>query len=376
MNLPHYKLLRYFSKVEPDAKYSLSASDCEPLEIKDLWGFEKGAEKKLKELKLSYPSLQGGEALRKAISKQYTHISPKQVLVTTGSEEAIFLFLSTLLKKGDHLIVQTPCYQPYYEIPRAMGCEVSFWQGNEEKEWAYEIKDLEKLIQKNTRLITLSSPAHPTGHLMTTKGLFDLVELAREYRLHLFCDESYHGLEHFSQERLPKVADIYEKGFSMGSLSKAYGLPGLRIGWIATTEKIPLLEMSAMKDYTTAGCSSISEFLGEIALKHGEKILANNVKLIQSNTKLFHDFLNEHRKLFACNIPRAGCLALARLKKGSADDLSAGLLESADLLCVSSTALDFGNRHIRIGLGRKNFPRALEQLEKYLGASAQMRRAG
>lgn len=366
MNLPHYKLLRYFSKMEPDALFTLSASDCEPLTVKELLNFEKNGEKKFKELSLAYPSPQGGAALRKAISKEYTHISSEQVLVTTGSEEAIFLSLSALLKKGDHVIVQAPCYQPYYEIPRALGCEVSFWQGDEKNGWEYDPREMEKMIQKNTRLLVMSSPAHPTGYLMTSQQLFDLVELAREHHLHILCDETYHGLEHFSQEKLPKIADVYEKGISIGSLSKAYGLPGLRIGWIATTERLPLHEMSALKDYTTAGNSSASEFFAEIALKNGVKIREDNVKLIEANTKLLKSFLKRYASLFDCQIPRAGCLALLHLKKERADDFCADLFEKVQLLSLPSSCLDFGNRHVRLGLGRKSFSEALEQLEKYL----------
>lgn len=376
MKLPHYKLLRYFSKVEPEANFLLSASDCEPLTMDDLLALEKSGEKKLRELGLAYPASQGKESLRKAISKEYTHISPKEILVTTGSEEAIFLFLSTMLKKGDHIIVQAPCYQPYYEIPRAMGCEVSFWQGNEKEKWEYNVHDVEKMIQENTRLIIMSSPSNPTGYLMPSKKLFDLVELAREHHLHLLSDETYHGLEHHPQEKLPKVADIYEKGFSIGSVSKAFGLPGLRIGWIATTEKIALHEMSALKDYTTAGCSTISEYLAEIALKHGEKIRKQNLKIIHENIKLFRAFLKKNSQLFECQMPNAGCLALLRLKKESADSFCRDLLGQVELLCVSGSTLDFGDRHVRIGFGRKNFSHALEQLEKYLEGPVRARRAG
>ncbi len=366
MHLPHYKLLRDLAKFEERATLSLASSECEPLTVEELLGLERGAERKFKELQLTYSHVQGREALRKAISKEYMLINPDQILVTAGSEEAIFLSLSTLLKKGDHLIVQTPCYQPYYEIPRALGCEISFWEANEEEGWELEIKNLAKMVQKNTRLILMSAPSHPTGYLLASKQLFDIIEFARENRLVLFCDESYSGLEHFPQERLPKVADLYEKGISLGVLSKAYALPGLRVGWIATKDKVLLHEMMALKDYTTMSTSAPSEFLAELALKHNEAILERNRGLIHAHLPLLKEFFKNYKTYFDCKMPRAGCLAFARLKRGSAGEFCADLLEKEELMCIPSTLFDFGDQHIRIGFGRKNFARALQQLEKYL----------
>ncbi len=367
MHLPHYKLLRYFSKYEFDSPYSLSTSECEPLSLEELLGYDKSAEKEFKKLKLGYAAPQGGKTLRKAISKEYTHINPEQVLVTAGSEEAIFLFLITTLKKGEHVIVQTPCYQPYYEIPRALGCEVSLWESKEDRDWEASPTELKKLIQANTRLLIMSSPAHPTGYLLPSKKLFDIVEIAREARLLLFCDETYYGLEHAPQERLPKLCDIYEKGFSLGTMSKAYGLPGLRIGWLATKEKILLHEISALKDYTSVAVSTSSEFLAELALRHGAQILERNLALIQDNVELLHKFVKKHHDLFDCKMPQAGCLAWIHLKKKmDAEHFCAELMDKAKVLCIPSACYDFGKHYIRIGFGHKNFEQGLEELEAFL----------
>ncbi len=367
MHFPHYKLLRYFEQYEFASPYSLSTSDCEPLSIGELLGYEKSAEKQFKELKLGYVPPKGGEALRKTISKEYTQINPDQVLVTTGSEEAIFLFLMTALKKGDHIIVQTPCFQPYYEIPRSLGCDVTFWESKEDKDWETDPAELKQLINKNTRLLIMSSPAHPTGYLLPSKKLFDIVEIARENGLLVFCDETYSGLEHEPQERLPKFCDIYEKGISMGSMSKAYGLPGLRLGWLATKEKILLHEILALKDYTTVAGSSTSEFLAELALRHGEKILKHNLALVRSNAELLHDFVKKYHDLFDCKMPQAGCVALLHLKKrADAVNFCADLMEKTKALLVPSACYEYGKRHVRIGFGHKNFPLSLNELESYI----------
>lgn len=376
MHFPHYKLLRYFEQYEFASPYSLSTSDCEPLSIGELLAYEKSAEKQFKELKLGYVPPKGSEALRKAISKEYTQIEPDQILVTTGSEEAIFLFLMTILKKGDHVIVQTPCFQPYYDIPRALGCEVTFWEANEDKHWETEPEKLKELINSDTRLLIMSSPAHPTGYLLPSKKLFDIVEIAREAHLLVLCDETYHGLEHEPQERLPKFCDIYERGISLGSMSKAYGLPGLRIGWLATKEKILLHEMSALKDYTTVAGSTTSEFLAELALRHGEKILKRNLALVRSNLKLLQEFVKKYNDLFDCKMPEAGCVAMLHLKK-RADGVNfcADLMEKNNVLLVPSACFEFGKRHVRIGFGHANFPRSLLALESYILSTPHARSA-
>jgi aspartate/methionine/tyrosine aminotransferase len=375
MQLPHYKLLRYFAQFEFSTPYPLSASDCEPLSIGDLLSFEEDADQKFHKIQLGYPLPQGNFSLRKQITKDYTHLNPDQLILTAGSEEAIFLCLSALLKKGDHVIVQAPCYQPYYEIPKALGCEVSLWNGKEEDGWELDLSELQNTIQKNTKLILISLPSHPTGYLMSSKKLFDLVEIARGARIPIFCDESYSGLEFHAQEKLPKICDLYELGISIGTLSKVYGLPGLRLGWIATHGKVLLHEIVALKDYTTLSCSAPSEFLGELALRHAEHILQKNRKLVQSNFELLQRFFKKHSDVFDCRVPHAGCLAFAKLKKNAdADQFCADLYEKTQVLCVPSTCFDYGKKHVRIGFGRKSFSRSLDQLEKYLEMGGNMRR--
>ena len=359
--------MRYFKQYQFASPYSLSTSDCEPISIGELLGYEKSAEKQFKELKLGYVPPKGGEALRKTISKEYTQINPDQVLVTTGSEEAIFLFLMTALKKGDHIIVQTPCFQPYYEIPRSLGCDVTFWESKEDQRLGNgsgrtQAADQQKYALAYHELACASSRA--TCFLLRS---FDIVEIARENGLLVFCDETYSGLEHEPQERLPKFCDIYEKGISMGSMSKAYGLPGLRLGWLATKEKILLHEILALKDYTTVAGSSTSEFLAELALRHGEKILKHNLALVRSNAELLHDFVKKYHDLFDCKMPQAGCVALLHLKKrADAVNFCADLMEKTKALLVPSACYEYGKRHVRIGFGHKNFPLSLNELESYI----------
>ena len=305
MQLTPFKLERYFARYEFSAKYLLCSSDCESLSIGDLLAYEPGAEEEMKRHWLGYTESAGAPTLREEISRIYTGIQADQVLVHSGAEEAIFLFMQAVLKPGDHLIVHWPCYQSLFEIARSIGCEVTFWEARAENKWAPDLEELKRSLRPNTRAIIVNTPHNPTGYLMSPGDFLLLNSLAQEHGIILFSDEVYRGLEYDPGDRLPAACDINPSAVSLGVMSKTYGLAGLRIGWIATRNAAVLDQMAALKDYTTICSSAPSEYLAELALRHREEIAGRNLQIIHDNLALLDDFFAEQAEQFRMAAPKS-----------------------------------------------------------------------
>ncbi len=367
MKMHDFKLERFFAKYEFSAPYLLCSSDPESFSIDELLSFEPGSYEKFKNQRLGYTETKGNPELRNEIAKLYKNISPDDILVHSGAEEGIFIFMNVMLKSGDHVIVQFPAYQSLYEVARSIGCEITKWAVDEEKNWGLDIDFLKQNIKNNTKAIIINIPHNPTGYLMKKEKLSEIIKIAKEKNILVFSDEVYRFLEYDEKERLPSVCEIYENGTSVGGMSKAFALPGLRICWTVTKNKEILSKMAAFKDYTTICCSAPSEFLSIIALRNKEKIFKRNLDIILSNLKILNDFFNRCQSLFSCVIPKAGTIAFPRIKfDADVEKFCIDLIEKKGVFVLPGTLYDFGNKNFRIGFGRKNMSVSLEKLEKYL----------
>jgi aspartate/methionine/tyrosine aminotransferase len=366
MQLSPFKLERYFARYEFSAKYLLCSSDCESLSVGDLLAFESGAEHGLKHHWLGYTESLGAPSLRQEIARIYTSITPEQILVHSGAEESIFLFMHAAIQPGDHIIAHWPCYQSLFEVARSIGAEVSFWEARPENGWALDLDELEGLLRPNTRVIVVNTPHNPTGWLMPREDFDRLNRLALERGIFLFSDEVYRELEHDPADRLPAACDVNPSALSLGVMSKTYGLAGLRIGWIATQNEDLRRKIAALKDYTTICNSAPSEFLAELALRHREQLAARNLGIIQANLSLLDGFLARHADLFTWVRPKAGPIAFPKLLKGDIDSFCDELVHESGVLLLPGTIYDHPGNHFRVGFARKNMPEALERLEEYL----------
>ncbi len=369
MRLPPFELERYFARYEFTTRYLLGSSDCESMSIADLLKLEGGSELLFPQTWLGYTESQGSLSLRVAICGLYETIQPEQVLVHSGAEEAIFLFMQAALEPGEHVIVHSPCYQSLAEVARSLGCEVSQWNAREENQWAPDLDELPKLLRRTTRAIVVNTPHNPTGWLMPRPDFQALNRLARENGLLLFSDEVYRESEYDPGERLPAGCDQGEHAVSLGVTSKTYGLPGLRIGWVATRNQEILKRMAALKDYTTICNSAPSEFLAELALRHRQALIDRSLKIIRSNLELTEALFARHPDLFEWVKPQAGPIAFPRLLKGSADEFCDALVREAGVMLLPGSLFGDTGDHFRLGLGRGHFPQGLSRLEEFLDRS-------
>ena len=306
MNLPPFKLERYFAKFEFNTEFLLCSSDCESMSIADLLALEPGASEKFQQTWLGYTESQGSPALRKEISRIYETIQPEEILVHSGAEEAIFLFMHAVLNKGDHIIVHTPCYQSLRDVAKSIGCDVSPWRAREENGWALDLNELRHLMRTNTKAIVVNTPHNPTGYLMSRTEHDALHQFAQEKKLILFSDEVYRESEYDPVTRLPAGCDYGDHAVSLGVTSKTYGLAGLRIGWIAAKNKKIYEKMASLKDYTTICNSAPSEFLAEVAMRNRHKLIARNLGIIKNNLEVIDELFTRHSSLFTWNRPTAG----------------------------------------------------------------------
>ena len=370
MRFAPFALERFFARYEFSVRYTLGSSDCETCRVADLLALEPGAEARLLALPLGYTEATGSAALREALSEAfYPTTSRDGILVCSGAEEALFLYFHAVLSPGDHVVVQTPCYGSLTEVPRALGAEVAPWRGAPADGFRPSLAALDALLRPSTRLVVVNTPHNPTGARLSRAELDDLVAMLAPRGIRLLCDEVYRELEADPGHRLPPACEVYERAASVGVLSKAHGLPGLRIGWLATRDAQALSSASVAKDYTTICNAGPSELLAEVAVRHHERLSARSRGLLAAHRPLLAGFLARHADLLRGAPPEAGPLTLLALSQGDDAAFCARVAEEAGVLLVPGST--FGEPgYVRMGLGRASFPEALAAFEEYLAAGA------
>ncbi|MEO6836310.1 MAG: aminotransferase class I/II-fold pyridoxal phosphate-dependent enzyme [Candidatus Tumulicola sp.] len=361
-----FSLERYFARHEFSTRYLLCSSDPESMSVRDLLALEPGAEDALGDVWLGYTQSRGDPELRRSIAALYERTDAECILVHSGAEEPIFSFMNVALQPGDHVISQSPAYQSHYSVAEAIGAEVTRWPGDLVNGGAPDPDALARLIRPATRVIVITTPNNPTGYVFDPERLKAVVELARKHGLWLFSDEVYRGSERAAGDRHAAVCDLYERGVSLGGMAKVYGLPGLRIGWIAARDRSLYERMAAFKDYLTICSSAPSEFLANVALRHGESLIDRVRRIAVRNLDLLDGFFARRSTLFEWRRPPAGTTAFPRYLAGSAEKFCSDLVARAGVLLLPSTAFDAGDERVRIGYGRANLPDALAALDAAL----------
>ena len=366
MQITPFRIEEYMAKYEFAAKYLLSSSDAESVTIADLLALEPGAHDAFLKHWCGYTESPGAPWLREALAPIYSSIHSDQLIVVSAAEEAIFLFYHALLTPQDHTIVETPCYESALTVPKSTGAAVSEWRRKPENGWAHDLSAFEALIRPTTRALYINTPHNPTGLNMTPQIFRGVLDLAAKHGIYVFSDEVYRESEHDPATRLPAACDLYDRALSLGSVSKTYGLPGLRLAWLASHDKNLLQKIVSLKHYTTICASAPSEFLTALAFRHRQKLTARNLEIVRHNLPLLTAFLSRHSDLFDWTPPTASTIGFARFKpQQDALAFCENLVRDGGVLLLPGAVYD-EPRHIRFGYGRKNMPEALAQLESYV----------
>jgi aspartate/methionine/tyrosine aminotransferase len=361
-----FRIEQYYAVHEFTAPYMLSSSDAESVAIADLLALEPDALERLLAQRLGYTESVGAPELRAAIAPLYETLSPDDVVVVAAAEEAIFVAYHALLEPGDHVVVETPCYESALQVARSAGATVTEWRHSASDGWAYDLAALQSALRPDTKLVYINSPHNPTGTQMSREVLDGVVGLCAERGAWLFSDEVYRELEHDPADRLPAACDLYERALSLGSMSKTYGLPGLRLGWVACRDRTALQRIVDLKHYTTICSSAPSELLSALALRHRGVLADRNRGIVLANLPLLDAFFERHTDVLSWVRPTAGPIGFPRLH--GVDDATAfceQLAAAEGVLLLPGAVYDEAG-HVRIGFGRAAMPEALERLERYI----------
>jgi len=363
-----FLLERYFAQYEFTAPFLLSPSDCESLSLKELLSLaDSDSLTRWENLSLGYTDSAGHPVLREEIARLYGTISVNNILVLTP-EEGIFITMQALLSAGDEVIVVTPTYQSLFEVAKSIGCQLIEWPlMRSDKRWELNMPALPGLITAKTKMLVINFPNNPTGFVPGTGDVNQMVTYARNNGLWIFSDEMYRFLEHDPSDRIPPIGDLYEKGISLSGMSKAFGLPGLRIGWLATKDRFALDQCTVYKDYTTICSSAPGEILALMALRAKEHILGRNLDIIRKNLDLAKSFLEQYPHLFRWYHPVGGSITFPEwIGPSKLDRVCQELVDSMGVMVVPGIYFGYTGSHFRIGLGRLNLPQVIGELGKFL----------
>jgi aspartate/methionine/tyrosine aminotransferase len=370
--MPPFALERYFAQWEFVAPYLLCSSDIEGWRMADLLALadDEGRER-WERLSLGYTEYPGLPALREAITTLYTSVTPDEVLTFAGASEAIFAFMQTALRPGDHVVAWWPGYQSLYAVARAIGAEVTLLPLRDEDGWAVDLDALRRALRPTTKLIVLNAPHNPTGATLAPLTFHAIAGLAAEAGAWLFSDEVYRLMEHDPADQLPAGVDLGPHVVSLGVMSKAFGLAGLRVGWLAVRDAGLRDRLATFKDYLSMCNSGPSEVLALIALRARERVLARSHTLIQANLVLLDAFFERHATQISWVRPKASCVGFPRLlAEPSADAFVAALVHAEGVLLLPASVYGVQEEHVRLGFGRTTMAAALERLERFLGCRA------
>ncbi len=351
MKISPFKLERIQSEWEHKVKYNLSESGVHAVAIKDL--IKEKEKEILCALHLGYTQSNGTEELRDRISLLYPGSDRDNILVTNGSAEANFISVWSNFEPKDELVYMIPNYMQIYGIAESFGAVIRDFSLREDLDWAPDLEDLERLISPRTKMIAVCNPNNPTGSILSDQMIDEIVRLSRKVGAWILADEIYRGAE-LGDRRTPTFWGRYERVLAVGGLSKAFGIPGIRIGWIVGPKEF-IKTAWTYHDYSTIMVGTVSDFLARRALEPElrEKLLARNKRVLRHNLTLLEAWIHKNKDIFRLIRPRAGAMAYVRYNLPiNSTQLALRLVREKSVLVVPGDC--FGMDHfIRIGYGAK-----------------------
>jgi aspartate/methionine/tyrosine aminotransferase len=307
--------------------------------------------------KLTYGPIRGSDALRQRLAGLYSvrtgkPLIPSNVLITPGAIAANFLVFYALIKPGDHVICVYPTYQQLYSVPKSLGAEVSLWKLKKGKKYVPDLADLDGLIKENTKMIIINNPNNPTGATIPKSVLQGLAEKCKEKGIVILSDEVYRplfqGISPVSEEYPPSAINLgYDNVIVTGSMSKAYSLAGIRIGWIASRSVEITEALASARDYTTISVSQIDDRIASYALSSStiHALLSRNIRLAKTNVDILEEWIEKHAEHVSWVKPTAGTTVLVRFENddSAVDDVQfcKDVIEKTQVMLVPAS-LCFG----------------------------------
>jgi len=347
-----FAMERMMSKYEQGVEYNLSESGVHPILLRELLNEQPGSLDKLLETDINYPHVNGIPELRQNIARLYPGAKPENVLVTVGAIEGNYISVRTLLSPGDEIVIMLPNYMQIWGIAKNHDLKIKTFQLQEKEGWGMNVAELEEAVTSETKLIAVCNPNNPTGHTLTETEMAAVVACAERVGAWILCDEVYRGADRVSEEENPSFYGRYDKVVAVGSMSKAYGLPGLRLGWTVAPEET-INEIWARHEYTTLSATMLSNKLAAIALSPEvrPRLIQRARDYIRRGFPILQEWMNSHENIFSLTPPDASAIAFIRY------NLDINSTSFANRLCREKSVLivpgdHFGLDHfVRISFG-------------------------
>jgi len=350
MKITPFAVEQWMNEYETCCEFNLAETCVESLTVRQLLSIAGKDESSLAELlplKLTYGAIEGSDRLRGAIAALYASARPSDVLVAHGAIGANALVYQGLVGPGDHVVSIVPNYQQHYSIPESLGARVSRLPLREDAGFLPDLGELRRLVAGGARLISFSNPNNPTGSLMDRAMLEEIAGIADAAGAYVLADEVYRGATQESDELTPSMADLYPRGISTGSMSKAFSLAGLRLGWIVGPREV-LKAAEIHRDYSTISVGMIDDYFASLALEHAGQILARTRATVRGNLAVLDRWIAGEASV-SYTKPRAGTTALLKFRSTlNSRDFCLRLLESEGVLFTPGSALDMEG-YVRVG---------------------------
>lgn len=369
MRIQEFAVERWMDRYETTCRYNLAETCVESLTVAELLGLagrDGDLLNELRGLKLTYGAIPGTERLRGLIAALYARQSAANVLVTHGAIGANALVYQALVEPGDRVVSVMPTYQQHRSIPESLGAEVRTLRLRESDRFLPDLDALRALVAGQARIIAFSNPNNPTGALMDRALLEEIVRIADAAGAWVLSDEVYRGIDQAGDGFTASIADLYPRGISTGSMSKAYSLAGLRLGWIAGPSEL-LRVVTTHRDYNTISVGMLDDWFASLALEHRDAILARSRRIVRENLALLDRWVAAEPAVSWVK-PGGGTTAL--IGYGSAEpseDFCVRLVETTGVMFTPGSALD-AEGYVRIGYAnrREVLATGLAQTSRFL----------
>jgi aspartate/methionine/tyrosine aminotransferase len=379
-----FQLERWMTTYEVDVTWDIAESGIYPMSCREILDLLPPQEReselnRLLDLRLGYSEACGSAELRGLIAATYEQTSPADILVTTGAIEANFLLFNELLSAGDQVVVVSPAYQQLHSVAKAIGCEVALWKVRDDGGFRFEVDDLRTLVTPKTRMIVVNTPHNPTGAMLSAEQLREIYALAEELDAWVLSDEAYRWLDLPGSSPLaPPMRNLGPRAISTGTFSKPFGLPGLRIGWLAAPEDT-VRRCWGLRDYISLSPGKLNDSLAVIAFRHRDQIVERTRRIVAENLPFAERWFAENADLVSWTPPRGGILALMKYQLDLPSlELANRLAEDYSVMLAPGSAFGYEG-YLRIGVGNtpENFAEGLRQtaacLRDLAGADAARR---
>ncbi|MEZ5158449.1 MAG: aminotransferase [Candidatus Nanopelagicales bacterium] len=373
MRIEPFGVEMWMNEYETRCTYNLAETCVESLtvaQLLDISGARETYADDLLGMHLTYGAIEGSERLRTAIAGLHSRQSAANVLVTHGAIGANALVHQALVEPGDRVVTMVPTYQQHYSIPASIGADVRLLRLREENGFLPDVDELRALVGSRAKLIAFSNPNNPAGSLMDEALLGEITEIARRAGAYILADEVYRGLNQQGSGSTASIADIYEAGISTGSMSKAFSLAGLRLGWLVAPPEV-IASVSVHRDYNTISVGMIDDYFASLALEAKDAILTRSRGIVRGNLATLDEWVTAHPLVHYVK-PRSGSTALLAYDlEVPSRQLCVDLVQQTGVMLTPGSAMD-AEGYLRIGYANnpKILADGLARLGEFLTAHA------